>query len=177
MKERNSSAYALLVALGSSFLFAYFYAVIVSIVDADDYADLFVDLEIHQTRTYWPPAMFHPFIFIFMNVVAFISGFVAWPFVYLLLQNREAKKCLPWLIGMTAAWILTASVILSTNHGWFGAYVVFIVTVIALMLFVPRIPPEGFCQKCGYDLTGNISGRCPECGQAINLPEPKNEIA
>jgi hypothetical protein len=21
------------------------------------------------------------------------------------------------------------------------------------------------CQKCGYDLTGNVSGRCPECGE------------
>jgi uncharacterized RDD family membrane protein YckC len=24
---------------------------------------------------------------------------------------------------------------------------------------------RGFrCQRCGYDLTGNVSGRCPECG-------------
>lgn len=22
----------------------------------------------------------------------------------------------------------------------------------------------GYCPKCGYDLTGNVSGRCPECG-------------
>lgn len=29
-----------------------------------------------------------------------------------------------------------------------------------------RIPP-GHCQRCGYDLTGNVSGRCPECGKAI----------
>ena len=27
-----------------------------------------------------------------------------------------------------------------------------------------RIPP-GHCQTCGYDLTGNVSGRCPECGE------------
>ncbi len=27
-----------------------------------------------------------------------------------------------------------------------------------------RIPP-GFCQNCGYNLTGNVSGRCPECGE------------
>lgn len=23
----------------------------------------------------------------------------------------------------------------------------------------------GLCEKCGYDLTGNVSGICPECGQ------------
>ena len=29
-----------------------------------------------------------------------------------------------------------------------------------------RIPP-GHCLKCGYNLTGNISGVCPECGEPI----------
>src|SRR5262245_46766733 len=29
-----------------------------------------------------------------------------------------------------------------------------------------RIPP-GHC-RCGYDLTGNTSGRCPECGAAVS---------
>ena len=29
-----------------------------------------------------------------------------------------------------------------------------------------RIPP-GHCQKCGYNLTGNVSGVCPECGETI----------
>ena len=27
----------------------------------------------------------------------------------------------------------------------------------------PRKRP-GFCGRCGYNLTGNVSGRCPECG-------------
>ena len=29
-----------------------------------------------------------------------------------------------------------------------------------------RIPP-GHCKKCGYNLTGNVSGICPECGRVI----------
>ena len=29
-----------------------------------------------------------------------------------------------------------------------------------------RRHPPGHCQGCGYDLTGNESGMCPECGEA-----------
>ena len=25
----------------------------------------------------------------------------------------------------------------------------------------------GLCVQCGYDLTGNVSGVCPECGRAL----------
>ncbi len=27
--------------------------------------------------------------------------------------------------------------------------------------------PAGHCQHCGYDLTGNTSGVCPECGRSL----------
>jgi hypothetical protein len=30
---------------------------------------------------------------------------------------------------------------------------------------------EGLCVSCGYDLTGNVSGRCPECGAACEQAE------
>lgn len=29
---------------------------------------------------------------------------------------------------------------------------------------------QGRCAMCGYDLTGNVSGRCPECGTASSRP-------
>ncbi len=32
-----------------------------------------------------------------------------------------------------------------------------------------RTHPKGCCQQCGYDLTGNVSGKCPEC--ATDVPE------
>jgi hypothetical protein len=46
-----------------------------------------------------------------------------------------------------------------------------IVTVIlaiptALLWWWDRRPPKGHCDQCGYDLTGNVSGVCPECGHA-----------
>ncbi len=25
---------------------------------------------------------------------------------------------------------------------------------------------RGLCTRCGYDLTGNVSGTCPECGKS-----------
>jgi hypothetical protein len=39
----------------------------------------------------------------------------------------------------------------------------------ALLWWRDRRFPAGHCQHCGYNLTGNVSGRCPECGQAVTL--------
>ena len=36
-----------------------------------------------------------------------------------------------------------------------------------------RIPP-GHCQRCGYNLTGNTSGICPECGEQIAAQEVRS---
>jgi hypothetical protein len=33
-----------------------------------------------------------------------------------------------------------------------------------------RFTRRPVCLCCGYDLTGNISGRCPECGRAVDGP-------
>ncbi|MCC6360160.1 MAG: hypothetical protein IT450_15555 [Phycisphaerales bacterium] len=42
----------------------------------------------------------------------------------------------------------------------------------ALALFVAwlkrRMRRAGLCRSCGYDLTGNVSGACPECGRSID---------
>jgi hypothetical protein len=35
---------------------------------------------------------------------------------------------------------------------------------------VPKTYPVGFCEQCGYDLTGNQSGRCSECGAVAARP-------
>ena len=40
-------------------------------------------------------------------------------------------------------------------------------TAVLVYLDRRRRPGPGFCAECGYDLTGNVSGICPECGRAI----------
>lgn len=41
-----------------------------------------------------------------------------------------------------------------------------LILAVTLALFKRHAPhkPPSHCQSCGYNLTGNISGRCPECG-------------
>lgn len=41
---------------------------------------------------------------------------------------------------------------------------------IAVLYFMKRFRPKskhGDCRACGYDLTGNVTGQCPECGNSI----------
>lgn len=37
---------------------------------------------------------------------------------------------------------------------------------VALRVCRPRLPP-GHCKRCGYNLSGAVSDRCPECGEAF----------
>jgi len=34
--------------------------------------------------------------------------------------------------------------------------------------------PAGHCSRCGYDLTMNVSGTCPECGNVIEAMSPRS---
>ena len=55
----------------------------------------------------------------------------------------------------------------------FPIYVLFLMVAVPTVLLYlrgrRRIPP-GHCTACGYNLTGNVSGVCPECGQQIQRP-------
>jgi hypothetical protein len=45
-----------------------------------------------------------------------------------------------------------------------------VVAAASVLLFyrASHRPKPGFCDNCGYNLTGNVSGICPECGTAIS---------
>jgi hypothetical protein len=48
---------------------------------------------------------------------------------------------------------------------WLPFVVVAIPTVFLFWRDRRRLYPPGHCQTCGYNLTGNVSGVCPECGE------------
>jgi drug/metabolite transporter (DMT)-like permease len=65
------------------------------------------------------------------------------------------------------------------SHGWILVPALFLVTgavsVVAGLLMKAVPPPRfapGLCQACGYNLRGNTSGRCPECGTACEHVRP-----
>ena len=47
------------------------------------------------------------------------------------------------------------------RHTWLSLFV-------ARRLLLPKRRERlGLCPSCGYDLTGNVSGTCPECGRPV----------
>jgi hypothetical protein len=47
----------------------------------------------------------------------------------------------------------------------------FLIGIVSMLSFHTRelntIHQDGICDRCGYNLTGNTSGICPECGLKI----------
>ena len=80
--------------------------------------------------------------------------------------------------GMSAA----ATVSLTATWGtlmWLAESVACIFLAVFLWLVrKPVIRHDGpVCLKCRYSLVGNVSGRCPECGQAFEYEEAEPSVA
>lgn len=59
------------------------------------------------------------------------------------------------------------------THAELGMLSGLIAILTATLLFrPPPIPKPGCCSGCGYDLTGNTSGVCPECGARTSTSRP-----
>ncbi|MBN2448588.1 MAG: hypothetical protein JXO22_17815 [Phycisphaerae bacterium] len=72
---------------------------------------------------------------------------------------------------LTASMVCVDSVMLGTFFGFWTGCIVANRRERAQRLR-RSLAAQGRCERCGYDLTGNVSGRCPECGEPIQNGPP-----
>ena len=104
-----------------------------------------------------PVGAFHAAKYSRHGVVFTLYGALASCVFWLLFfGNRAAGQCdalgLAYMIAQ--ACLVTVALVASCRFA----------TVLRPRWDARRRHPEGHCQACGYDLTGNVSGTCPECG-------------
>jgi hypothetical protein len=78
------------------------------------------------------------------------------------------------IVGITVAIIAACWVVVLLNEfydGWWDQTLYFIRCVIYRVRYgkVLRRIDHGQCPTCGYNLRGNLSGFCPECGAEIEF--------
>jgi hypothetical protein len=86
--------------------------------------------------------------------------------VWLAYMAMAAYALLCWAIGMylvlslTNSWITLLLPAVALGGAWFVS------TPLIINAALPHVRElvSGRCRSCGYDLTGNRSGTCPECG-------------
>jgi hypothetical protein len=141
-------------------------------------AGLWILFIVENTGSFWN---------IFWKVL--VTGAVTMAIVGLVLDLLRAPRRL-WAVGLVIAAIGICMFTITSypsyqkamsKHGSLPAYVFLSLNLglyvsSALMLVVAPIAriwkrpyPPGHCRRCGYDLTGNVSGRCPECGTPTPL--------
>ena len=89
------------------------------------------------------------------------------------------RRLVGWIISGTA---INAAFDVAMVWGLIEGIKPQIVIVLGIALFIAalhivgrrdslkmRFASNHFCGACNYDLTGNLSGRCPECGAAIGM--------
>jgi len=109
----------------------------------------------------------------FGAIMGLIVSLFLLPFALMCIGRKDPVICMLWLgcapfLPLMLAVLWTKSLLVPM----FIAVVGYLLTLAGFSLFLPNVVEHttGHCRKCGYDLTGNVSGICPECG----TPKPKD---
>jgi hypothetical protein len=101
----------------------------------------------------WIGSWMHPYVFSWGDHVL---GWEKGNFTYARGEMISTTQALAYELGLQLPfWLIFGSFFL-------GAF------VFAIAARYTRSIPAGNCTACGYNLTGNTSGVCPECGTAIS---------
>ncbi len=101
---------------------------------------------------------------------------IHWPRIYAVSGNQHVDGALETLQLLTRG-------VNSSHFIWSAIIPFWLPTTISFIFLAPAIGwaisrrrmSDGHCSQCHYNLTGNESGTCPECGTAI-VPPNKAEV-
>jgi len=115
------------------------------------------------------PVTRHPFII--LQIVMFFASLMTlavYPVTWFLFRRKEPRRVASFFL----IWFALGGGICSFLHShpfvYLGAPIFLLSGLLVWSFLLPNVhDASNACYKCGYDLTGNVSGRCPECGVPI----------
>ena len=110
------------------------------------------------------------FIHLFFNLPIFAASIVAG--LAFGIVNAQRARRLAWVFGIGMFVAQTVPAYLVNPSKWYLclfnlAHVVLPVATAAALLRLRKVNHPGHCKTCDYDLTGNVTGICSECGTPI----------
>jgi hypothetical protein len=123
------------------------------------------------SRSQQPAMIAAGWIFLYVERVA------SWWFVGWWGAGLQGRRLVGWVLsGTMINATFDGAVLLGLMHGWqpmamLSAGVALFIIVLHIIgrrdSLRTRFSNSARCRDCGYDLTGNVSGRCPECGITV----------
>ena len=89
------------------------------------------------------------------------------------IANKQRALRLAWIFGIGMFVAQNVPSFLTNRPEWYLrlfnlAHIALPVATAAAWLRLIQVKQPGHCQQCDYNLTGNESGVCPECGRNID---------
>lgn len=88
-------------------------------------------------------------------------------------RSRRARLLGAISLALLITPLLAAMAVKRRVYPWseFARFSVLLIPgAIALIVKPKPLIPPGHCTTCGYNLTGNVSGKCSECGEPVPAP-------
>jgi hypothetical protein len=105
-------------------------------------------------------------------------------------QTGRVLKCLGWISTGGGAAVLFGlylyarftvddfdpTIPILVGSGLLLAGACFLLAPMALLIVPPRAIRSRECRRCGYNLTGLLEPRCPECGEPFGTDQNTNSV-
>lgn len=134
--------------------------------------------------SFFPASMFVP---VDVGILFIVTGSLLQPALAYFLGHACHSNAICWLalgttwiMQMVGALIVAPISPIAQKYGPFAPLLYWLVGIATLLLSIPALKAgmtvrekrqnsfsEKLCANCEYNLTGNTSGRCPECGRAV----------